>query len=240
MFLLDIWVFPLFSISKKPAITDEWRQSSKTQERLEAQKERKERLAAREGALAQVRSFARGTFADALALVAAVMLCFSAIALGSYSSADPGFTSTGTQTAHNMCGLVGAWIADFGYWMFGLSVWWIVIGLFAILLLCIRGRIKWKSGEPFELRICSALIGLLFLRFFKELVPDIELQNIALLYAVITLCTLAVELDVLGPYVLLNQRFRKQGNGLSHKAIQPLTGIVFLHNYLSHGHDYTL
>jgi S-DNA-T family DNA segregation ATPase FtsK/SpoIIIE len=177
LFLLDIWVFPLFSISKKPAITDEWRQSSKTQERLEAQKERKERLAAREGALAQVRSFARGTFADALALVAAVMLCFSAIALGSYSSADPGFTSTGTQTAHNMCGLVGAWIADFGYWMFGLSVWWIVIGLFAILLLCIRGRIKWKSGEPFELRICSALIGLLVL-----ICSSVGLETIQLAY----------------------------------------------------------
>ena len=91
-----------------------------------------------------------------------------------------------------------------------------------------------------ETGIAHLQVGVLFLRFFKELVPNIELQNIALLYAVITLCTLAVELDVLGPYVLLNQRFRKQGNGLSHKAIQPLTGIVFLHNYLSHAHDYTL
>ena len=155
----------MFSVTKKPAIADEWRQSSKNQERLEAQKEKKERQAAREGAIEQVRSIARGTIVDAIAVLAAVVLCFSALALGSYSTADPGFSSTGTQAARNMCGLVGAWIADFGYWVFGLSAWWIVIGFFAILVLCIQGRVKLKLGEPFELRLASAVFGLLVLVF---------------------------------------------------------------------------
>ncbi len=153
----------MFSLSKKPAITNEWRQSSKNQERLEAQREKKERQASREGAFEQVRTFARGTFVDALGLAAFVVLCFCALALGSYSSADPGFSSTGTQSAQNICGLFGAWISDFFYWLFGLSAWWIVIGLFALLVLCIRGRVNWKSGEAFELRLFSAVTGLLVL-----------------------------------------------------------------------------
>lgn len=167
----------MFSLAKKPAIADEWRQSSKNQERLEAQKEKQELQAVRDGAIEQVRSFARGTIVDALAVLAAVVLCFSALALGSYSSADPGFSSTGTQASHNMCGLLGAWIADFCYWLFGLSAWWIVIGFFALLVLCIRGRVKWKLREPFELRLTSAVIGLLVL-----ILSSVGLEKIQLGY----------------------------------------------------------
>ena len=91
-----------------------------------------------------------------------------------------------------------------------------------------------------ETGVAHLQVGVLLLGFLKEFIPDIELQYIPFPDTVIPLRTLAVELDVFSPYVLLNQRFREQGNGFSHEAIQPLSGIVFLHNYFSHGPDYTL
>ena len=71
-------------------------------------------------------------------------------------------------------------------------------------------------------------IGVFLARFFKKLVADIELQHVALVQTHVALGPFAVELDALEADVLLQQRFRQQRNGFSDKAVQPLTGVVFL------------
>ena len=75
---------------------------------------------------AQVRSAARFTAAVsrglresaiiALALVAVVLF----VALATYSPDDPGFSFTGSSTAvHNRIGVIGAWLADVLFFLFG-------------------------------------------------------------------------------------------------------------------------
>jgi S-DNA-T family DNA segregation ATPase FtsK/SpoIIIE len=50
------------------------------------------------------------------------------LALLSYSTADPGFSTSGQGGAlHNMAGRAGAWASDLAYFVFGFSVWWLVL-----------------------------------------------------------------------------------------------------------------
>ena len=53
------------------------------------------------------------------------------LALLTYSSADPAFTTSGTGApVHNKVGLLGARAADMAYFLFGYSAWWLaVVGL---------------------------------------------------------------------------------------------------------------
>jgi S-DNA-T family DNA segregation ATPase FtsK/SpoIIIE len=49
------------------------------------------------------------------------------LALATHDAGDPGFSTTGDGAAlRNKAGLIGAWVSDFGLFMFGVSVWWLV------------------------------------------------------------------------------------------------------------------
>jgi DNA segregation ATPase FtsK/SpoIIIE, S-DNA-T family len=67
-----------------------------------------------------------GRFAHEIALVAfGVALVFWLLALVSYSSQDPAFSTSGSGGAiHNWAGRLGAWLADASYFMLGFSAWW--------------------------------------------------------------------------------------------------------------------
>jgi DNA segregation ATPase FtsK/SpoIIIE, S-DNA-T family len=67
-----------------------------------------------------------GRFAHEIALVAfGVALVFWLLALVSYSSQDPAFSTSGNGGAiHNWAGRLGAWLADASYFMLGFSAWW--------------------------------------------------------------------------------------------------------------------
>ena len=50
------------------------------------------------------------------------------LALLSHSAADPGFSTSGEGgSVRNLAGSVGAWAADLAYFVFGFSVWWLVL-----------------------------------------------------------------------------------------------------------------
>jgi DNA segregation ATPase FtsK/SpoIIIE, S-DNA-T family len=50
------------------------------------------------------------------------------LALLSHSAADPGFSTSGEGgRVRNLAGSVGAWAADLAYFVFGFSVWWLVL-----------------------------------------------------------------------------------------------------------------
>ena len=77
-------------------------------------------------------------------------------------------------------------------------------------------------------------VGVFLARLFKEFIVDIKLQHVAFVQVRIPFGALAVELDALEADVLLQQRFRQQGNGFPDKAVEPLAGVVFLYNQLFH------
>ena len=67
-------------------------------------------------------------FNDTIWLVMLIVTGFFAAALISFDMNDPAFTrSTDSTTAHNMTGMVGAYVADIAYYLCGLSIWWVVI-----------------------------------------------------------------------------------------------------------------
>jgi DNA segregation ATPase FtsK/SpoIIIE, S-DNA-T family len=56
----------------------------------------------------------------------AVSWLLATLALVTHSIADPGFSTSGSGAAvANKAGLAGAWLADFAYFLFGYSVWWL-------------------------------------------------------------------------------------------------------------------
>ena len=67
-------------------------------------------------------------FNDTIWLIMLIVTGFFAAALISFDMNDPAFTrSTDGTTAHNMTGMVGAYVADIAYYLCGLSIWWVVI-----------------------------------------------------------------------------------------------------------------
>ncbi|TSE21342.1 DNA translocase FtsK [Tepidimonas alkaliphilus] len=61
-------------------------------------------------------------------LVAGVIWGFAALALATQHPGDPAWTTSGTGVGYrNGGGLLGAWVADLGYALFGASVWWLVL-----------------------------------------------------------------------------------------------------------------
>ena len=70
-----------------------------------------------------------------------------------------------------------------------------------------------------EARRADLEIGVFLARLFKEFVVDIKLQQISLVQVRVPLGALAVELDALETDVLLQQRFRQQGNGFPDKTV---------------------
>ncbi|MED5619689.1 DNA translocase FtsK [Ideonella sp. BN130291] len=63
------------------------------------------------------------------ALVAgAVVWLLFVLAMLSHSITDPGFTTSGDGSPlHNQAGLLGAWLSDLALFLFGYSVWWLVL-----------------------------------------------------------------------------------------------------------------
>lgn len=67
-------------------------------------------------------------FNDAIWLVALLATLFLGAALFSFDMSDPAFTrSADSDNIQNIGGVVGAYIADIAYYLFGLSIWWVII-----------------------------------------------------------------------------------------------------------------
>ena len=76
--------------------------------------------------------------------------------------------------------------------------------------------------------------GIFLPRRFKKLVREIDAHRVALGEARLALCRAAVDLYILFPQRLLQQRFRDKRRRLAHEPVEPLPGVVpadgkFLH-----------
>ncbi|MDX8406874.1 MAG: DNA translocase FtsK 4TM domain-containing protein, partial [Mariprofundaceae bacterium] len=75
---------------------------------------------------------------ESLALLLAGVVAALALALFSYTPADPSLNHQTTAAVSNMVGLAGAYAADFLYQLFGYAAW-----LWVILLLLVAIRMAW-------------------------------------------------------------------------------------------------
>jgi S-DNA-T family DNA segregation ATPase FtsK/SpoIIIE len=58
----------------------------------------------------------------------AVAWLLALLALLTYSNSDPGFTASGDGSPlHNKVGPLGAWLSNMGFFLFGMSVWWLPV-----------------------------------------------------------------------------------------------------------------
>lgn len=146
--------------NKKPAIASEWRENKAAQDRAEQLAERERARASRSRRMANAGAFFKHLLASMGWVVAIVLAVLLATALATYTAQDPGFSATGTEGARNLCGLIGAWVSDFLYWLFGRSSWWIVAALLATGVSLVR--VIWARGESIVLRIhpVSATLGM--------------------------------------------------------------------------------
>jgi S-DNA-T family DNA segregation ATPase FtsK/SpoIIIE len=79
-------------------------------------------------------------------LLGLATLVFCVLALLSYSSQDPAWTTSGVNAGvRNWGGRLGAWLADVGFFMLGFSVWWCVA---AGMRAWLTGLARWMRGEP--------------------------------------------------------------------------------------------
>jgi S-DNA-T family DNA segregation ATPase FtsK/SpoIIIE len=78
-------------------------------------------------------------------LLGLATLVFCVLALLSYSSQDPAWTTSGVNAGvRNWGGRLGAWLADVGFFMLGFSVWWCVA---AGMRAWLTGLARWMRGE---------------------------------------------------------------------------------------------
>ncbi len=86
---------------------------------------------------------------EAALIVGAMLLAFWLLALFSHSLSDPAWSTTGLQAeAGNWGGRLGAWLADVSYYLFGFSVWWLVVAALRMWLSALAARLRGTATEP--------------------------------------------------------------------------------------------
>jgi DNA segregation ATPase FtsK/SpoIIIE, S-DNA-T family len=87
-----------------------------------------------------------GWFERVRLLLGGVAWFAALLALVSHAGSDPGFTTSGSgEPVHNLFGLVGAWASDMGLFLFGFSVWWLLLVGLRSWLSALARRLR---GEP--------------------------------------------------------------------------------------------
>ena len=115
---------------------------------------------------------------DILGIIFIGVTVFLALMLGTYRASDPSFNSTGRLGAvHNFCGLVGSYLADGLYQIFGVTAWgFAVLALVLGLRTFRRGHFKLSSKLIPLVLFALSVSGLLALhgkglRVFDNSVP---------------------------------------------------------------------
>ena len=149
--------------TKKPAIASEWRENKKAQERADQMAAKEQARAARSEALSRISAAAGYLMTAGGWVVCLTLAVLFAISLATYAPADPGFSETGTQKAANLCGIFGAWAADFSYWLLGRSAWWAPVVLALAGVQMVRALWARANTMPFSLRPWSMGLGFVVL-----------------------------------------------------------------------------
>ncbi|MES0371820.1 MAG: DNA translocase FtsK 4TM domain-containing protein [Mariprofundaceae bacterium] len=89
---------------------------------------------------------ARSILREALAFVLLALVLVTLLALYSFSAQDPSFNHETTVQVTNQTGMVGAYLSDFLYQLFGYGSWLLVLLGFALTLRIAFGRLPYAGG----------------------------------------------------------------------------------------------
>lgn len=115
-----------------------------------------------------------GRFAREISLFSGFgVLVWWALSLWTYSKEDAAWTTSGESPAlRNFCGTTGAWVADISYFLFGGSVWWILLALFWLGWMFLIQRAPASEEDidssesdtpPFQFRLLAFVGGMILL-----------------------------------------------------------------------------
>ncbi len=101
---------------------------------------------------------------DALWLVALVLTVYTALALASFTMDDPAWSRSVdvVDQAHNLGGVMGAYLADIAYYLVGLSAWWLVLAAVVLLVKSFH-PLTLQAAEPRQYRFLWGTGGMLLL-----------------------------------------------------------------------------
>lgn len=101
--------------------------------------------------------------ADALWLMGLAATLYLAISLISFDMGDPSWSrsSPAAEDAANLGGLFGAYVADVGYYLFGLSAWWWVAAACVVLYKDFRRHAKQALPGSYNRKIAAAALFIL-------------------------------------------------------------------------------
>jgi len=95
-------------------------------------------------------------------LAGAVLWLLAMLALVTHSAADPGFSTSGSgEAVRNKAGLAGAWLADFGFFMLGHSVWWLPVVAGRAWLSTLARDLRGEAAAPGHRAVFWVGLGLL-------------------------------------------------------------------------------
>ncbi|MCC6377290.1 MAG: DNA translocase FtsK 4TM domain-containing protein [Burkholderiales bacterium] len=118
---------------------------------------------------------------ESIWFVLVAVLAYVALVLASYAPGDPAWSYTGDGAPiRNRGGAVGAWLADFLLYLFGLSAWWFVVAGVAIVIASFRriARPELESEHP---------RGLAVLGFGLVLVSSSAIESLRFWYVAVKL-----------------------------------------------------
>ena len=88
---------------------------------------------------------------ESIWFVLVAVLAYVSLVLASSAPGDPAWSYTGDGAPiRNRGGAVGAWLADFLLYLFGLSAWWFVVAGVAIVIASFHGEDGRPITRPFQ------------------------------------------------------------------------------------------
>lgn len=101
---------------------------------------------------------------DTLWLFALLLTVYAALSLASFTMEDPAWSRSVpvSEQVRNLGGLFGAYLADIGYYLFGLSFWWWVAAGCVWLYKNFR-PLKTPDSKPYNHKIAAAALAVLLL-----------------------------------------------------------------------------
>ncbi|OSI30825.1 DNA translocase FtsK [Neisseria dumasiana] len=101
---------------------------------------------------------------DTLWLLGLLITVYVTLSLASFTMDDPAWSRSvpPSDEVHNLGGLFGAYLADIGYYLFGLSFWWWVVAASVLLYKNFR-PLHTPERKPYNYMIAAAALGILLL-----------------------------------------------------------------------------
>ena len=101
---------------------------------------------------------------DTFWLFGLMVTIYFAITLASFDMNDPAWSRSviADESIHNLGGLFGAYFADVGYYLFGLSVWWLVLAALVWLWKSFR-PLRSPDSRPYSVKLAVAGLTVLLL-----------------------------------------------------------------------------